>query len=192
MAPLRLKSTVAACAIALLCGGALAGCGKDDEPGVDEPAREGLAIDVDGIDYNVFITRELNLDITPDKAYYKGPPASPGQALYGIFLQACNHGKKPRHSTEDFVVEDNQGTEFAPIEMPADNAFAYKARELLTGECIPEAGSVAQLGPTAGSMLLFRFPLTTTENRPLELVIKGSFDFAKGARRDTKRVELDL
>ena len=64
--------------------------------GVDEPAREGLAIDVGGIDYNVFITRQLNLAIPPDKAYYEGPPAKPGNALYGIFLQACNISEDER------------------------------------------------------------------------------------------------
>ena len=45
-------------------------------------------------------------------------------------------------------------------------------------ECIPEAGSVAQLGPTAGSMLLFKLPLENTENRPLELEIEGEGDEA--------------
>ena len=44
---------------------------------------------------------------------------------------------------------------------------------LAPNECIPESGSVAQLGPTAGSMLLFRLPLANTEYRPLELEIEG-------------------
>jgi hypothetical protein len=71
---------------------------------------------------------------------------------------------------------DNQGNEFEPEELPEENHFAYHARELLPDECIPEAGSVAQLGPTAGSMLLFRLPLANTEYRPLELEIEGSGD----------------
>ena len=45
--------------------------------------------------------------------------------------------------------------------------FAYHPRLLGKEDCIPESGSVAQLGPTAGSMLLFQFPLQNTENRPL-------------------------
>jgi hypothetical protein len=169
-------------ALALACALAATGCGP--EPGVDEPAREGLAIDVAGIDYNVFITRELNLEIPPDTAYYTGPPATPGRALYGIFLKACNVGDEPRETTEEFIVEDNQGTEFEPLELEEDNAFAYNASELAPDGCQPEAGSVAQLGPTAGSMLLFDFSLQSLENRPLELVI--------GSGEDVKRVELDL
>jgi hypothetical protein len=34
-------------------------------------------------------------------------------------------------------------------------------------------GSLAQLGPTAGAMLPFLFPLEAGENRPLELEIHG-------------------
>ena len=51
-----------------------------------------------------------------------------------------------------------------------------RAQDLPPDECIPEAGSVAQLGPTAGSMLLFRLPLANTEFRPLELEVQGAGD----------------
>ena len=65
----------------LLCLTALAAgpaaCGNSDvKQGVDEPAREGLALELDGVDYNVFITRQLNTKITPDKAYFDGPEAA--------------------------------------------------------------------------------------------------------------------
>jgi hypothetical protein len=54
--------------------------------------------------------------------------------------------------------------------------IAYEPGELDPEECIPEAGSLAQLGPEAASMLLFRLPLEITENRPLELEIEGEGD----------------
>lgn len=169
----------------LLAAAGTVGCGnKDEEPGLEEPAREGLAIDVAGVDYNVFLTRQLNPGIPPDNAYYEGEPAPPGNALYGVFIKACNPGDEPRRTATSFTVEDNQGNEFEPIELPENNAFAYRARELGKDDCIPEDGSVAQLGPTGGSMLLFQFPLDTTENRPLELVIERALQ--------TKRIELDL
>ena len=180
----------AACIVALMTVGGLSACGKHKEPGVDEPAREGLAIDVGGIAYNVYITRELNLNISPDSAYYD-KPAEAGRALYGIFMQTCNESSKPQMTSSSFHVEDNQGNEFEPVEVEEDNAFVYRPRELLPGDCIPESGSVAELGPTAASMLLFDFPLEATENRPLELKIESPFDFAKG-KRETKTVELDL
>jgi len=149
----------------------LAACG-DEEPGVDEPAREGLALELDGVDYNVFITRQLNPRVPPDEAYVTDEPA-PGQTFYGVFIQACNNSDEPRETVSGFMVHDNQDNEFEPTELPEDNAFAYAPRTLDPKECIPEAGTVAQLGPSAGSMLLFELPLENTENRPLELEIEG-------------------
>jgi hypothetical protein len=174
-----------------IVGLALVACGKEEHPGLEEPAREGLAIPLEGIEYNVFITRQLNLSVPPDSAYYEGPEPPEGQTLYGVFLQACNQGGEPRQTTGEFTVRDNQGTEFEPIELPEENAFAYHPQELAPKECIPAKGSVAQLGPTAGSMLLFQLPLAATENRPLELEIFGGFNAAEG-KREKRTVELDI
>ena len=163
----------------LLCLAALAagaaGCGeKDTKQGVDEAAREGLALPLDGIDYNVFITRELNPRITPDKSYVEpGTEADATHTLYGVFLQACNRGEDSSQTAERFKIVDNQGNEFEPQPLPQTNEFSYQPQVLAPHECIPEIGSVAQLGPTAGAMLLFRLPLANTEYRPLELEIEG-------------------
>jgi len=166
--PLR-RLALAACVLGLSVG--VAACG-DDEPGVDEPAREGLALDLDGVDYNVFITRQLNPEIPPDDTYYTGPEPAPDETLFGVFIQACNNSDEARQTTDSFTIVDNQGNEFEPEQLEAGEVIAYEPGELDPKECIPEAGSVAQLGPTAGSMLLFQFPLENTENRPLELEIE--------------------
>jgi hypothetical protein len=160
---------ILACALALAVLPGLTAC-NDEKQGVDEPAREGLAIEMEGVNYNVFITRELNPKITPDKAYVTNE-APPGQALYGVFIQVCNVSGDRRPTASNFVVRDNQDNTFYPKALPADNEFAYNAKTLDPKECIPEVGSVAQLGPTAASMLLFQLPLENTENRPLELEI---------------------
>jgi hypothetical protein len=168
--------------LALLClavlAAAVAACGEADvEQGVEEPAREGLALELEGVEYNVFITRQLNTRVAPDNAYVEaGTEPEPGETLYGVFLQACNRSDDPHETVDEFKIVDNQGNEFEPEELPEENHFAYHAKELLPEECIPEAGSVAQLGPTAGSMLLFRLPLANTEYRPLELEVEGTGD----------------
>jgi hypothetical protein len=177
---------VALCA--LLTALAVAGCGNDKEPGIDEPAREGLAIEMGGVHYNVFITRQLNPEIQPDEAYYAGPPAPPGELLYGVFLEACNVSKEPQQTARLFTVTDNQGERFLPIPLPADNQFAYHPKRLDPEECIPEAGSVAQLGPTEGAMLLFRFSVEKAENRPMELKIQNP----SGGDPERITFELDL
>jgi hypothetical protein len=178
-----MRSRVAALlAVVALTG--LSACGNDEEPGVDEPAREGLAIPVDGIQYNVFITRQINPEIQPDEALYQGPPPEAGSTFYGLFIQACNDTDETHDAIEDFIVTDNQGEEFEPLELPEENAFAYRATTLEPGECIPEAGSVTQLGPSGGALLMFEIPLDKTENRPLELELEGT--------EETKKIELDL
>jgi hypothetical protein len=177
------RLTVAVCVLSVAAPLGLAACG-DEHPGVDEPAREGLALELDGITYNVFITRQLNPRVPPDGAYVTDD-APPGEALYGIFIQVCNHSDEPHETVSDFIVKDNQENEFEPEELPVDNHFAYSPRTLDPDECIPEAGSVAQLGPSAGSMLLFVFPLETTENRPLELEMEAESG-------ETLTFELDL
>jgi hypothetical protein len=167
------RLALVACVIGLSVG--VAACG-DDELGVDEPASEGLALDLDGIDYNVFITRQLNPAIPPDDTYYTGPELPPDENLYGVFVQACNNSDERRGTAENFKVVDNQGNEFEPEQADAGSIIAYEPGELDPKECIPEAGSLAQLGPEAASMLLFRLPLQATENRPLELEIEGEGD----------------
>jgi hypothetical protein len=155
---------------ALLAGAllAVAGCGDPEE---GEPIREGLAHELGGLDYNVFITRQLNLSLPEDEAYYDGPPAPAGSALYGVFIEVCNRGDEPAEAVDDFHVTDTQGAEFEPVELPEENVFAYRPKVLQPEECIPARGSVPQLGPTGGAMLLFQLPQEATENRPLELEI---------------------
>jgi hypothetical protein len=172
-----------ACLLVLAALPGLAACG-DEEPGVDEPAREGLALELEGITYNVFITRQLNPRVAPDDAYVTDE-APAGETLYGVFIQACNQSGEPHQTAGEFLIKDNQENEFEPEELPEDNTFAYSSRTLNPDECIPEAGSVAQLGPAGGSMLLFQLPLDTTENRPLELEIVAE-------NGDTLIYELDI
>jgi hypothetical protein len=170
MVPRLHRLVLAACLVCLAAGAAACG---EEEPGVDEPAREGLALELGGVDYNVFITRQLNPEIPPDDAYYNGPEPGQDETLYGVFIQVCNNSEEPRQTAETFLVVDNQGNEFEPEELPENNPFVYSPELLDAEECIPRSGSVAQLGPTAGSMLLFKLPLPNTENRPLELEIEN-------------------
>jgi len=180
--------------LALACAATAAtfsGCFLEEEKEEGEPLREGLAVKVDGIEYTVYITRELNPSLADDRTYWTGEEAKPGFAIYGVFLQACNRSDEDDdledaayESTDDFLVVDTQGNEYEPLEAEEDNDFQYQPQELEPSECIPEEGSLAQQGPTAGTMLPFLFPLEAGENRPLELEIRSGGEEAA--------VELDL
>jgi hypothetical protein len=176
-----------------------AGCGGEDESSADKSAqespqsaeREGLFVDIGGLDYNVYLTRELNVRDVEDRAYFGGPEAPRGQALYGVFIRVCNDGDQTRPSASDFKIRDTQGAEYEPVDLPGDNAFAYHPGRVQPKDCIPQAGSVAALGPTGGAMILFQLPLAATENRPLELEIKAPLDVATGTQA-TRAIELDI
>jgi hypothetical protein len=168
---------------------ALTGCENTRE---HKAGREGLPEEIGHVEYNVFITRELNLHDVEDSGYYKGPEAPPGFALYGVFLQACNPSNKGPHWTaaSNFEIEDTQGNKFKPLPLPEDNTWAYKAEALKPEACIPKTGSLASSGPTNGSLLIFRLPIQTLENRPLDLRITAPPNAA--GERESKLVELDI
>jgi hypothetical protein len=187
----------AACALVLAALAlAAAGCGESGEhrafvPG--EAAREGIAVNLDGIDYEVFITRELNVFDPEDRQYYQGRPAPPGSAYYGVFLRACALPdlKEPRTASDDLTVVDIRGREYEPIPPPPSNVFAYRGERLQPGQCLPNKASATSYGPTGGSMVMFQIPVDATENRPFELEI-ASADSAPAKPAKVARFELDL
>jgi hypothetical protein len=190
----RQRSTSAVLfSVLALAGGVLAGCG--DNPRENNASREGLPEKVGGIDYNVYITRELNLRDVEDSGYYKGPEAPPGFALYGVFLTACNPAESATSpnvpAAADFTVIDTQGHRFKPLPMAPGNDFAYNAVPLKHLACIPKRGSLASSGPTNGALLVFQLPIRALENRPLDLEIVSPPDPTTGDR-DTGRIELDV
>ena len=182
--------------LALACAATTAtfsGCFLEEDKEEGEPLREGLAVSVGGIEYTVYITRELNPKLADDRTYWTGEEAKPGFSIYGVFIQACNRSgdnddddveTDTYETTDDFVVVDTQGNEYEPLEAEEENDFQYHPKALEPGTCIPEEGSLAQLGPTGGAMLPFLFPLEAGENRPLELDIRAEGEEAS--------VELDL
>src|SRR3954449_11457142 len=120
---LRRSTSAALICVLALAGTALAGCG--DNPRENNASREGLPEKVGGIDYNVYITRELNLKDVEDSGYYQGPEALPGFALYGVFLTACNPAESATSpnvpAASSFTVIDTQGNRFRPLTVPASN-----------------------------------------------------------------------
>ena len=182
----------------------LAACGPEGERG-DEARktlekgksatglREGLIFPVDGIHYNVTISRQLNVRDPEDRQYYQGPEPPPESTFLGVFIRACNPGasKRARQLSRSIAVVDTQENRFTAIPLPDTNPFSYQPVRLAPGECLPEASSATNFGPTGGVMLLYQLPLSSLENRPLELEIEGVYNAMTGERQ-TAAVELDL
>lgn len=189
---LRSSKATVLCALALVCIGVLAGCGKSsNKPG--ETVREGLSTPLGGLRYTVFLTRQLNLALPQDKGYLPGrKEAPPGKGLYGVFLEACNKsGSKTADAASRFYIEDSQGNRFTPQGLARTNPYAYQGGPVPPQNCMPRTGSLAELGPASGALLLFELPLANTENRPLTLHIQGPSN-AKTGQPDEAIVTLDI
>lgn len=180
----RLPRLFAIGALALAVALPLGACSKRRQL----PAREGLGVDVGGLKYTVFITRELNLRDPEDKAYYQGPEAPPGSAYYGVFLSVCNEGNKTVDAVQNFAVVTTQGQRFTPVPLARTNPFRYTPQPVAPHRCLPTLQSIAQQGPTNGMLLMFKIPNSAIENRPLDLEINPSGQSVPA----TQRIELDI
>src|SRR3954454_13913529 len=131
----RSPKSIVLFALALVCIGLLAGCGKEsNKPG--ETVREGLSTPLGGLRYTVFLTRQLNLKNQEDAGYLPGhPEAPPGKGLYGVFLEACNKNDRDAIAASNFYIEDTQGNRFNPEGLASDNPFAYQGGKVPAKNC---------------------------------------------------------
>jgi hypothetical protein len=169
---------LATLALAALAALAVAGCGnKVDTAIVGE--TEGIYVGVDGLTYQVQISRILNPASPEDRAYLRGLPeteAEPAEdeVWFGIFLRVENEGDEQREAAEDFIIHDTQETEYEPLELdPEANVFAYEAVPVGPGKLIPELDSPASDNTIQGSLLLFKMKVESLGNRPLEFEIES-------------------
>ena len=172
--------------LAVLLAGTATACSKKEVL----PRREGLGVEVGGLTYTVYITRELNPRDVEDRDYI--PPQDPGTgfAYFGVFLQVCNSDHGPtRTPSNNMRIVDSQGGVYAPETLPPTAVFAYRAVPLAAKRCIPAPGSAAFSGPTSGSLLVFKLPVTAIENRPMDLEISPP---PTGIAPKRERIELDI
>jgi hypothetical protein len=163
---------------ALLAALVLAGCGnKVDTAIVGE--TEGIYVGVDGLTYQVQISRILNPASVEDQAYLLGVPeteAEPSaeEVWFAVFMRVENEGDEAREATEAFRIHDTQEEEYEPIELdPEANVYAYEAGPVEPGALIPEPNSPAFDNTIQGSLLLFKMSVESIGNRPLELEIES-------------------
>jgi len=166
MSPRPLAILLALCALALAA--TLAACGEEEELEV----AEGEPVEVNGLDYNVALTRFLNPNDNEDAEYLVGqPPPEPGTNYLGVFLTVENESDERLFSASRYEVVDTQDTRFEPLESESPYALELGAPVPPEGE-LPLDDTTAQAGPIQGALLLFNVTDDVTVNRPLELEIE--------------------
>lgn len=173
----------------LLLALGLAACGnKQAHPTVAD--NEGFYVDAGPVTYQVQLSRQLNQYSTEDQEYLNGvntPPPKPDEAWFAVFLWAKNQSGSVQSTTDSFRIVDTQGNVYYPVEInPQVNPYAWTARTLKPLGTEPPPDSVASLGPTQGSLVLFKINSSAYANRPLTLEI-----FAPG-QASPSSVSLDL
>lgn len=167
---------IAVLALAALAALAATGCGNKQTTAI-LGETEGIYVGVDGLTYQIQISRILNPASPEDQAYVRGVSEEPAadEVWFGIFMRVENEGDEELPAAERFRIVDTQEEEFEPIEIdPELNVFGYQPRPIPPGELLPELDSPASDNTIRGELILFKLPVQSLYNRPLELVIESS------------------
>ncbi|MBI5310774.1 MAG: hypothetical protein HZB14_07095 [Actinobacteria bacterium] len=165
-------------ALLALCAIALSGCDKEVKT---HEAKEGGRIYLDGLFYQVQLSRQLNIKDVEDSYYLADQPApEPGEAYFGVFMRVDNEengdeGSKKRIlpiSTEHMKIVDAKGNEFEPLEVHGEG-WGYAPAPLGNGAHLPIPDTPAGGGTIRGGLILFRLTTDDLDSRPLELEIES-------------------
>ncbi len=166
--------------IALVAAAGLlaAGCG-DKQSVVTFAPDEGTWVQVGPLSYQVQISRYLTPGDTEDSEYLGGLPAGTqldrkGLLWFGVFIRAKNYSDltqvpAPRSA---YVIDDTEGDQFRPLQQNRSlNPYAYTPVRMTPAAWFPNQQTTAGINPIAGELLLFRFPVSAVQNRPMLLHI---------------------
>ena len=163
----RLPAVLLSMLSLLAVAGVVAGCGEEEETEV----VEGEPIEVGELSYNVGLTRFLNPDDNEDTEYLVGqPPAPPGTAYLGVFMQISNETAEEHLSADEYSVFDTLDVTYEPVESESPFALEIGAPVPAEGE-LPIPDTAAASGPNQGALLIFLVAEEVSENRPLKLEI---------------------
>lgn len=172
-----LRRAVTAVALAAALAG-LSACGNKESE-TTRATSEAAYLDVAGLKYQVQVSRQINPADPEDRDYLKGIPAAdqtlpPGTIWFGVFMRVENEGEGALPASKDFSIRDTQANEFKPV--PVDNAFGYQPEQIPGGGLLPNEERLASYAGTQGEVLLFKIPVSSLDNRPLELTIRSQQD----------------
>lgn len=179
---------------AILSAAALVSAGCGIEEVVTEGETEGIWVDAGPLDYHIQGSRILQQGLKPDTAYLQGLPTSVDQpeadeVWFAVFLRIENKTDEAAPTAKRFEIVDTEGRSFPPFGLDPDaNPFAYEPVTLDPNRAIPSDSSAVEFNSFNGAQLLFKLPLESYQNRPLELVIHS----AGGEGPEEASVNLDV
>lgn len=139
---------------------------------------EGTYLDVGPLKYQVQISRQLNPKAVEDSQFLKGiAPSARGlkadEVWFAVFVRVENETKHFQRPATAYSIHDTEGNVYTPLTLSTQNPFAYNPVPVRPHSLIPLPDSVAAQTSIGGELLLFKFPRTSLDNRPLQLIIKS-------------------
>ena len=176
---------------ALAGAAALAGCGSGEHAPYADNLGPGY-VELDHLNYQIQISRQLNPYSDEDGPYLAGFTASqrqlpPTQEWFAISLQVYNWSNAAHTPTSRFYITDTLGERFDPIANSVPNPFSYVPVSIPAGKQLPTITSDAFAGWTQGEFLVFKIPYTSLPDRPFVLHLANP---ANGS--DQAQIELDV
>jgi hypothetical protein len=175
----RPLAALVACTFAL----GLAACNEGHDPLVGE--TEGAYLDIGHLKYQVQMSRILNEADIEDVAYLEAVPEDEreleeGELWFGVWVRAENVTEEPAQRATEFEIRDTQGQTWEPISQP-ENILAWEWQPVTVPPrgvqgYVPRPDSIPNQATINGSLLLFKLPYASLENRPLELEITSPDD----------------
>jgi len=169
-----------------------AGC-SDAESVKTTAETEGLYLDINGLKYQIEMSRYINANDLEDSQYLVGLPAATSQpsadeTWFGVWVRVENVSDETRPAASTWEIHDTQEKVYRPIPLDTKiNPFAFQTGVDVPGNTVlPLASGAAGQGPVQGSLLLFKLTNETLQNRPLEL------HFSNGGGSETGTYDLDV
>src|ERR687897_3133874 len=154
---------------------------------------EGLYLDINGLKYQIEMSRYMNPGDVEDREYLVGLPESSqppteDEIYFGVWVRVENVSEsETRPAASVWEVHDTQENIYRPIPLDTDvNPFAFEAIDVPPKTVLPLTTSAAGQGPVQGSLLLFKIRNESFQNRPLELV------FSNGGGGEEGTYDLDV
>jgi hypothetical protein len=162
------------------------GC-KDSESQKTSAETEGLYLRIDGLTYQIQMSRYLNPNDIEDSEYLVGLPGGTAQpagddVFFGVWVRVQNESDQARRSANTWEIHDTQDNVYRPIPLDTNiNPFAFeKGVAVPPMGVVPNPSSAAGQGPIQGSLLLFKLKTDSLQNRPLELHFNSGGDSTVG------------
>jgi hypothetical protein len=151
-----------------------AGCGSSSTATVAD--TEGLYLDINGLKYQIQMSRYLNPDDVEDREYLVGLPEgteelAADEIYFGVWVRVENSSEdETLPAANVWEIHDTQDNVYRPLSVDTEiNPFVYEPVDVPPQTVIPLASSAAGQGPTQGLLLLFKLQIDSLQNRPLEL-----------------------